>query len=324
MADELATILDRAEDAVVQHDELKVRSLCSDLHPADIASLYEDLDSEGRTFLRETLGAEIFTDVLAEIPDTLVEETLDQFEPQEQREILEAIPDDDRVDILQDVSERRRDDYLDLLDDEKKDSTRTLLRYDEETAGGRMTTQIGRILADMTVREAIEHLRKDLESTETLTRIFVVDKEEKLIGKVRLRDLAFEEDTKPIREILSKEEHHVLATADQEEVANLISRYDMLVVPVVDEAHRLLGVITADDAMEILEEESTEDIEKGAGISGEASEKTYLNTTISTHFKRRFGWLFALALLAIASGIVMIRFEDVLTNIYLPARSSSR
>ncbi len=317
MAEELANILNKAEEAVHQRNLDQVRQFCQDLHPPDLASLYEELDPESRTFLSDSLGVEIFTDVLAEIPDTLVEDALDHFEPDEQREILESIPDDDRVDILQDVSDKKRDNYLELLGDEKQDSTRSLLRYGEETAGGRMTTQIGKVLAQMTVKEAIDHLRTELESTETLARIYVIDQSGKLIGKIRLRDLAFNPWDTPIRELLTDEEHTILATADQEEAANMLARYDMLVVPVVDESDRLLGVITADDAIEILAEESTEDIEKGAGISGDASEQTYLNTEIATHFKRRFGWLFALALLAIASGVVMIRFEHVLTNVYL-------
>jgi len=111
----------------------------------------------------------------------------------------------------------------------------------------------------------------------------------------------------------------ILATADQEEAAQLFSKYDMTVLPVVDEYGRLLGIITHDDVLEILEEESTEDIEKMSGIAGDQSEETYLNTPILTHFKRRFPWLFGLALLAISSGYVMIMFEDVLSSVFLLA-----
>jgi len=323
VAEELANILDDAEEAVAKRDTALVLELCADLHYADLATLYENLANEERNFLSDTLGAEKFSEVLAEIPDTLVEEALDHFQPEEQREILESIPDDDRVDILQDVSEKKRGNYINLLDDEKQSSTRTLLRYGEDTAGGRMTTQIGKVLADMTVKEAIDHLRGELESTETLARIFVIDEIGKLIGKIRLRDLAFNPWDTPIRDLLTPEEHYILATTDQEEAANMFARYDMLLLPVVDESDRLLGVITADDAIEILEEESTEDFEKGAGISGEQSEETYLNTPVLTHFRRRSGWLIALALLAIASGIVMYYFEGELAKepllmIFLP------
>ncbi len=317
MSEELAEILVRAEAAIERRDEVLVRELCRDLHHADLAELYEDTDSEGRAFLTDLLGAERFTEILAELPDTLVEDTLDSFEPDEQREILDSLPDDDRVDVLQDVSESKRRDFIDLLDEEKQADTRTLLRYDEESAGGRMTTHIGKILASMTVKEAIDHLRGDLEATGTLARIFVVDQTDKLIGKIRLRDLAFNAWDVAISDVVQDVEHSILATADQEEAAQMISRYDMLILPVVDESNRLLGVITADDAFEILEEESTEDIEKGAGIAGEQSEETYLNTSVASHFKRRCGWLVILAFLAILSGFVMMRFEHTLMEVYL-------
>ena len=317
MSERLAEILVRAEKAIEERDGPLVLKLAAALHHADLAGLYEDADDDERSFLTHILGAEKFSDILAELPDTLVEQTLDSFAPTEQREILDSLPDDDRVDILQDVSDSKRRNYLELLDEETQADTRTLLRYDEETAGGRMTTQMGKILIGMTVKDAIDHLRGDLESTSTLARIFVVDDDDQLLGKIRLRDLAFNPWDVNIRDIVQNIDHSVLATADQEEAAQMVSRYDMLVLPVVDEANRLLGVITADDAIEILEEESTEDIEKAAGISGEKSEESYLNTSVLSHFKRRCGWLVILAFLAILSGFVMMRFEETLTEIYL-------
>ena len=111
----------------------------------------------------------------------------------------------------------------------------------------------------------------------------------------------------------------ILASTDQEEAAQMFTKYDMTLLPVVDEYDHLLGVITHDDVLEIIEEESTEDIEKMSGIAGEQSEQTYLNTSVATHFKRRFPWLLVLALLAISSGYVMLRFEHMLSSIYLLA-----
>ena len=317
MSEELSELLANAESAIADRNSALTCSLCEGLHPADLAELYEDQDAGTRSFLVDTLGSEAFTEVLAEIPDTLVEETLDQFQPDEQREMLEAIPDDDLVDILQDVSESKRKNFLGLLDEEQQDNTRTLLGYGEDTAGGRMTSQVARIRETMTVKDAIDHLRPDLESTETMARIFVVDENERLIGKIRLRDLAFNPWNTLIRNVLTEDGQSILASADQEEAAKMLSRYDLVLLPVVDESNRLLGVITADDAIEIIEEESTEDMEKAAGISGEQSEESYLNTAIYTHFRRRAGWLLILAILAILSGFVMMRFEQTLTDIYL-------
>ena len=288
------------------------------MHYADLAAVYEALDDdEDREFFLRTLSPERFSEVLPELPENLVEESLNQFEPSEQREILEAIPDDDRVDVLQDVSDDTRGRLLGLLEKDEEELTRTLLNYEEDTAGGRMTTQIGRIDDHLMIREALDALRSDLEDTETLARIMVTDQSGRPIGIVRLRDLAFNSRDTPVRDIMRPVEQSILASADQEDAAHMISKYDLLILPVVDEAGRLLGAITSDDAIEILEEESTEDIEKAAGLTGEQSEESYLHTSVATHFRRRFIWLLGLAFLAIGAGYVMLRFEDVLGSVFL-------
>ena len=194
--------------------------------------------------------------------------------------MLGNLSDDDRVDVFQVVSEEAQVRFFSLLGPRDKELTRNLLKYEEDTAGGRMTTQIGRITADMTVKQAITVLRRDREDTETLARIFVVDAQGRLVGKIRLRDLAFSTWDTPIGDIMDEADEYVLATADQEEAARTLSKYDLIVLPVVDEFHHLLGVLTYDDALEILQEESTEDIEKLAAISGEQSEISYLNTSV--------------------------------------------
>lgn len=315
--DDPSPLIEDCREVIRAGDATRLLVVAKHLHAADLAALYEDLDANGRQFFLATVGPGTFAPVLAELPNSLVDEALDHFEPEVQREILEALPDDDRVDILQDVDVRRQGEFLSLLGDDYSEDTRTLLRYDEETAGGRMTTQIGRVFQRMTVGEAVEVLRPELDNTLALARIFVVDAKDKLRGIVRLRDLAFNPWSTPIADLMVPAEHAVLATVDQEEAAAIQKRYDLVLLPVLDESGRLLGAISADDAMEILEEESTEDIEKGAGLTGERSEESYLNTRVWTHFRRRAGWLLGLAVLAILSGYVMLRFEGLLSSIYI-------
>ena len=169
----------------------------------------------------------------------------------------------------------------------------------------------------MNVKQALDSLRAKHEETESLARIYVVDSKGRLVGLLRFRALAFNTWDTPIEDIVRPYEHCILATADQEEAAQMFSKYDLIVLPVVDEYDRLLGIITHDDALEIIEEESTEDMERMAGFSGDVSEETYLNTRTLTHFKRRFPWLFGLAIMAIASGIVMLSFESVLNKLFI-------
>lgn len=318
MPDELDIDLnDELQRALEAGDASVLLSAAGALHYADLASVYENLDNDQRAFLLQTIGPELATDLVAELPDTLIEQALNFFKPAQLRVLLGNLSDDDRVDVFQVVSKNAQVRFFSLLGPSDKELTRNLLKYQEDSAGGRMTTQIGRITADMTVKQAITVLRRDREDTETLARIFVVDQEGSLVGKVRLRDLAFSTWDTPIGDIIDPVDEYVLATADQEEAARILTKYDLIVLPVVDEQHHLLGVITYDDALEIVEEESTEDMERLAAISGEQSEISYLNTSVNMHYRRRVIWLVGLAFVSIASGYVMFRFSGVLEKAFV-------
>jgi magnesium transporter len=304
------------DEAIAARDGSALLAEAMDFHYADLAHHYENLDDEDRDFFLKTIGPELATDMIGELPSSLIEEALMHFKPAQLRIILGNLSDDDRVDVFQVVSEENQRRFFSLLGPHDEQLTRNLLKYAEDSAGGRMTTFIGRITADMTVKQAITVLRRDKDSAETLSRIFVVDEQGCLVGKVRLRDLAFHPWPTPVADIMEDADERVLATADQEEAAHMLSKYDLIVLPVVDEFDHLLGVITYDDAMEILQEESTEDIEKLAAIGGEQSELSYLNTTVASHFQRRVFWLVALAFVSLASGYVMYRFNEVLRGAY--------
>ena len=304
------------DEAIAARDGSALLAQAQDFHYADLAHHYENLDDEDRDFFLKTIGPELATDVIGELPSSLIEEALMHFKPAQLRIILGNLSDDDRVDVFQVVSEENQRRFFSLLGPHDEQLTRNLLKYAEDSAGGRMTTSIGRITADMTVKQAITVLRRDKDSAETLARIFVVDEQGRLVGKVRLRDLAFHPWPTPVADIMEDADERVLATVDQEEAAHMLSKYDLIVLPVVDEFDHLLGVITYDDAMEILQEESTEDIEKLAAIGGEQSELSYLNTTVASHFQRRVFWLVALAFVSLASGYVMYRFNEVLRGAY--------
>ena len=318
VSDELETA--PAEDltrAIEAGDGSALLQAAGQLHYADLAHLYENLNDGQRDFLMKTIGPELATDVIAELPQSLVEDALHHFKPAQLRFLLANLSDDDRVDVFQVVSEESQRRFFSLLGPDDKELTRSLLKYGEDTAGGRMTTHIGRITADMTVKQAVAVLRRELEDTETLARIFVVDEEGRLVGKVRLRDLAFNTWDTPVHDIMQEADERILATADQEEAARMLSKYDLIVLPVVDEFDHLLGVLTYDDALEIMQEESTEDLEKLAGIGGEQSELSYLNTTVISHFRRRVTWLVGLAFISIISGYVMFRFSTILSNAFV-------
>ena len=306
LEDNPMTELLRALDAA---DCSALLAAAEDVHYADLAHLYENLDDEKRDLFLKTIGPELATDLVAELPYPLIEGALNHFKPAQLRVLLGNLSDDDRVDVFQVVSEEAQVRFFSLLGPRDKELTRNLLKYEEDTAGGRMTTHVGRITADMTVKQAITVLRRDKDDAETLARIFVVDEQGRLVGKVRLRDLAFSTWDTPVHDIMEPADEYILASADQEEAARTLSKYDLIVLPVVDEFHHLLGVLTYDDALEILQEESTEDFEKLSGIAGEQSEVSYLNTSVTLQYRRRVSWLVGLAFVSIGSGYVMYRFS---------------
>ncbi|MGJ8676857.1 MAG: magnesium transporter [Akkermansiaceae bacterium] len=311
--------IDALESSIKVRDARAFITTVENIHHADLASVFEDLDDDERTFFIAHINLEKFSEILVELPDTLIEETLEVFSATQQKTILNEMLDDDRADVLQDVSPQSRERYLALLQPDEEETTRSLMRYDEESAGGRMTTHAATLTLGMTLKDALASLSQYKDSSESLARIYVVDEQGRLQGKTKLRALAFNPAELLVKDIMEDVDITILATADQEEAAKIFSKYDMMLLPVVNEYNHLLGVITHDDVLEIIEEESTEDIEKMSGIAGDQSEETYLNTSVSTHFKRRFPWLLILALLAISSGYVMYRFEGVLSGIFLLA-----
>ena len=182
-----------------------------------------------------------------------------------------------------------------------------------------MTKAMATLPVNLTVKEALKKLEEEHDEAQLLSRIFVIDGRDHLVGKLRLRDLAFSTWDTPIVELMSKAEITINAMEDQEEAGQMIARYDLMALPVVDNSKRLVGVITHDDALDIIEEESTEDMEKISGIGGERGDQAYLQISTLSHLKRRFGWVLVLAFLALTSGFVLHSYEEVLTAYYVLA-----
>ena len=296
----------------------QIVAISKEAHPGDVEVAFERLEDEDRTQVLDQLPAEVLSVWADYLPASDVEHRLNTLPETERREVLESLSDDELVDFLQEVDEEDRGQYIDLLDEETRQISEDLLKYPEESAGGRMTKAMAVVREHLTVKQALDVLEGIREEAELLSRIYVVDESQRILGKLRLRDLAFSKWDTPIRELMDSDQISVNAMADQEEAAQMIARYDLMALPVVDDEGHLLGVITHDDALEILEEESTEDMERISGIGGQ-SEFAYLQTSAMTHFKRRFGWVLTLAFLALSSGLVIHAYEEVLTKYYILA-----
>jgi magnesium transporter len=292
------------------------RELAGQLHPADLAAAYEALPGDPAGLLIGFLDDDVLAAVLTQLPLGDAEEILLTLPDDRLARVLEEIPDDILVDVLQEMPVSQRGHAFHLLSESRRRAARELLKFPEDSAGGRMTTAFAAVLEEMTIREAVDSLRSIADETELLARIYVVDNEGLLLGKVRLRDLTFSDPATLIEELNDHDTRAVLTSADQEKAVRMMMKYDMLALPVLDEDGRLMGVITHDDALDIQEEENTEDMERQSGISGEITDETYLNTSVFSQVRRRLGWIISLAFLGLISGTVIYTYQNQLNTIF--------
>ena len=307
------------ENALATGDESRLQAICNELHPADAAAAFTALNETQQLRFAQCLNNEALSLIAGFLPAQETADLIAGLNKEDQTVILESLPDDVVADVIQEADKNKQQTYVELLSEAKKDVAETLLGYPEDSAGGRMTTAFASLREDMTIRQAIEALETTKEDAEILARIYVVDEENRILGKVRLRDLTFNARSRAIRDVMDHEKLAILAHADQEEALKMMVKYDMIALPVIDEDNRLLGIITHDDALEIQEEESTEDLEKAAAIFGERDDEGYLKSPVLAHFKRRALWVFFLAIVAILSGLVIFYYENLLERVFILA-----
>lgn len=288
-----------------------------ELHAADLAGIFEQLSEDDRPDLVKLVPEDEFAEFIHQLPPSDASDILGQYPDSTLAKILDDLPDDTIVDLLQEMSADQRGHTFHLLSDERRKAARRLLRFAEDTAGGRMTTAYASVREDITVREAIAQLVSIKDETEVLARIYVIDDEGRILGKVRLRDLTFADPNVMIADINDHDTRAVLTDADQEKAVRVMLKYDLMTLPVVDEEGRLLGVITHDDALDIQQEESTEDLERQSGIAGDTPDETYLNTTVLRHVRRRIGWIISLAFVSLVAGYLIYSFQNVLGSVFV-------
>ncbi len=273
--------------------------------PADLGDVLASLDDQERLAVVKQLPPRLSGRALLEMPDeTQAEETLVALETETAGEIVEELPDDEAADLVGalDPADQQRI----LAEVEDRADVETLLRYDPETAGGIMTAHVVSVREDSTAAEAIEALRKQAEEVEDFPHVFVVDSDRKLVGVLPLKGLVMSPAERPVREFMENADVRVAPEEDQEEVARLIKRYDVAGVPVVDAAGRLLGQVTFDDVIDVVEEEQTEDMLRFGGVSADEE----LGARWTTAVRSRLPWLFVNLLTAFMAGAVVYLFKD--------------
>lgn len=285
------------------------------MKPYDIASIFEELQDEKMPILFRILPKELAAETFVEMDEESQEFLIHGFSDMELKEVVDELFVDDAVDIIEEMPANVVKRILRQADKDMRKQINELLKYPEDSAGSIMTTEFIVLRLDMTAEMAIKRIRRTGVDKETIYTCYVTDDNNKLIGITSVKDLLLAEDDTPVRDLMEENVIFVNTLADQEEVARLFSNYDFLALPVVDIETRLVGIVTIDDAIDVIQEEATEDIEMLAAVL--PSDKPYMKTSVWGIYKKRIPWLLILMLSATFTSLIISSFEGALASVII-------
>ena len=305
-------IVQRAIQAMLEDKKYAtLRDILSTMNPSDVAGLFKDLEDKQIPIMFRLLPKDTAAETFVEMEPDDQELLIQGFSDNELKEVLDELYVDDAADLVEEMPANVVKRILKNVDPETRSSINQILRYPEYSAGSIMTTEYVSLRPNMTVEEAILRIRRQGVDKETIYTCYVLDKDRTLIGLVTVKDLLLAaDDEMRIGEIMITNLIFVNTRTDQEEVARMFSKYNFLALPVVDTEGRMVGICTFDDAMDVMEEEATEDMELMSGMT--PSEKPYLKSTPFDLFKNRIPWLMLMMVSATFTGLIMTAFEDAL------------
>ena len=290
-----------------------LRDILSTMNPSDVAGLFDGLEEKQIPLMYRLLPKELAAETFVEMDPEAQELLIRGFSDNELKEVLDELYVDDAADLVEEMPANVVKRILKAADPEMRKSINQILRYPEYSAGSIMTTEFVSLRPHMTVEEAILRIRRQGVDKETIYTCYVLAKDRTLIGLVTVKDLLLaEDDEMTIEELMITNMIFVNTLTDQEEVAQMLSKYNFLAMPVVDGEGRMVGIVTFDDALDVLEEEATEDMELMSGMT--PSEKPYLRSSSFELFKNRFPWLMLMMVSATFTGLIMTSFEDALAK----------
>ena len=290
----------------------KLKAILSDMEPVDIAQLFDDLPERYMPLLYRLLPKEIAAEVFVELDSDTQEMLIRGFSDTELKDVLDELYLDDAVDIIEEMPANVVKRIIKHSAPEMRHSINEILKYPKDSAGSIMTIEFIELKEDMTVHDAFTKIRRTGVDKETIYTCYVTDRNRVLKGLVSAKDLLLSEEDCVISDIMEKNPICVNTMDDKEDVARALSKYDFLSLPVVDNENRLVGIVTVDDAIDVIEEEATEDIEKMAAIT--PSEKPYLKTGVWDTFLQRIPWLLLLMISATFTARIIAHFENALQS----------
>jgi magnesium transporter len=294
-------------------DDKDLKRIISETSTQEIIDIWEDLNEEEEIKMFSLLDMERKVEVISELPPSSQESIILALSEERAKILLEEMEPDDLTDFIQSISQEVRDSVWSKLSDNAKEETKLLLKFDEDDAAGIMTPRYLAISATLTVKQALNWVRKQAKNVETIYYIYAVDQLKRLRGVLSIKDLLSSDDNEFIYNIMVEKVVSVREHTDQEEAAKILEVYDLIALPVVDEYNRLLGIITFDDIIEVIREEHTEDVYK-MGAMGGSTEK-YLGSSIWRLVKKRIPWLAILLLAATLTTNVLAYFENLFISI---------
>ena len=304
-------LVEQALEKMLQERQYSaLRTMLVTMNPSDIAGLFSDLDGHQISLLFRLLPKELAAETFVEMEPDEQETLVRGFSDNELKEILDELYYDDAAELVEEMPANVVKRILKQADPQMRSAINQILRYPENSAGSEMTTEYVSLRPDMTVGDSILRIRRQGVDKETIYTCYVTQGR-KLLGFVTVKELLLcADDDRLIEEVMSTNVVSVHTHTDREEVARLLSRYHFLALPVVDGENRMVGIVTFDDAMEVLEEETTEDIQIMGGML--PSERTYLKSSAWALFKSRIPWLLLLMISATFTGMIITSFEDAL------------
>jgi magnesium transporter len=300
---------------LMQNQLNEAAEIIEEMHPADIVEVFDLLDPPEQEVVFKLLPPEIAAEVLFELDTKTQSMILKSLGIKKTTDILTAMASDDTADLLQEMSDEEIQKLLNLMKKEQQEEVRELLGYEEDSAGGIMTTEYVAIPRSISAEDAIQILRRTAPDAETVYYVYVVDQEGHLVGVISLRELIVAKPSEKIENIMRTNVISVNVETDQEEVANIVKKYDFLAVPVVDDFGELLGIVTVDDVIDVIEEEVTEDIYRLVGANEVEIEENSSYTKIFASVRSRLPWLLVTIAGQVVSGSIIRNFSATISAV---------
>lgn len=303
---------------LIEENQFKVlKELLTEQEPVKIVEMIEELESEDKVIVFRLLSKDMAANVFSELETDIQLKLLALFKEEKLRDIIEEMDPDDRAELFEELPANAVKKLLSILSPEEREQTLLLLNYPEDSAGRIMNPYYVDLKEEYTAEYSLKHIKETGNTKETIYTLFVTDKNRKLSGVAELKSIIFADESTLIKEIMNDQPVYATVYDNQETVAQIMQDYDILALPIVDSESRLIGIVTIDDVVDIIQESATEDIQKMAAMG--VTETSYFHTSIWKFIKSRVFWLIVLLLLGSISGFIVQKYSAILAQITILA-----